>query len=425
MSFNNIPSATNTTLTFNAASADDGNQYRAVFTNSCGTATTSAATLSVNEGSGVTTQPMNQTVCQGNTATFTAAASGSPTVQWQVSTNGGMSFTDVAAATNTTLSFTASSSQNGNRYRAVFTSSCGNATTDAATLTVNTGPGVTMNPTNQTVCAGSTATFTAAASGSPAPTVQWQVSTNGGMSFTDVAAATNTTLSFTANASQNGNQYRAVFTNSCGTATSSPATLTVNSSPTVTVFPVGQVSIGGSPVTFTAAATGSPTPTVQWQVSTNGGSTFSNIPGATNTSLTFTPTASQIGNLFRAVFTNSCGTAIAGTAEGGPGAPLLVFDCCLQDEVAKGNQIVFNSVTGDYIYCSINGPAVIGKGTVSMKGCSITLEHYAADRRIVAKADKCKRLGSASLQFPAGSTIVYITDKSWSNNTCTCGIPMQ
>ena len=65
----------------------------------------------------------------------------------------------------------------------------------------------------------------------------------------------------------------------------------------------------GHSVTFTTAAIGRPTPTVQWQVSTNGGRTWSNISGATSTKLTFTAAASQDENRYRAVFTDTCGTA--------------------------------------------------------------------------------------------------------------------
>jgi len=88
-----------------------------------------------------------------------------------------------------------------------------------------------MQPMNQTVTAGQTATFTAAATGSPTPTVQWQVSTDGGVTFSNVSGATSTTLSFTTSLSQNGNRYRAVFTNTAGTATTTAATLTVNATP--------------------------------------------------------------------------------------------------------------------------------------------------------------------------------------------------
>lgn len=87
---------------------------------------------------------------------------------------------------------------------------------------------VTTNPTNQTVNAGQTASFSAAATGIPLPTVQWQVSTNGGTTFTNIAAATSTTYSFTASAGQNGNEYRAVFTSGGVSANSTAATLTVH-----------------------------------------------------------------------------------------------------------------------------------------------------------------------------------------------------
>src|ERR1019366_8216331 len=176
----------------------------------------------------ITTNPTSLTVTAGATATFTAAASGTPTptVQWMVSTGGG-AFTAVAGATSATLSFTTTAAQTGNQYEAVFTNTQGSATTTAATLTVNTLPVITTNPTNVSVLAGATATFTAAATGSPAPTVQWQGSTNGGATFTNVAGATTTTLSFTTTASQNGNQYKAVFTNAAGSTSTTAATLTV------------------------------------------------------------------------------------------------------------------------------------------------------------------------------------------------------
>jgi len=91
-------------------------------------------------------------------------------------------------------------------------------------------PYITAQPTNQTVTAGQPATFTAAATGSPAPTVQWQVSTDGGVTFNNLGGATSTTLSFTTAVSQNGNKYRAVFTNTAGSVNSTAASLTVNAS---------------------------------------------------------------------------------------------------------------------------------------------------------------------------------------------------
>jgi hypothetical protein len=91
-------------------------------------------------------------------------------------------------------------------------------------------PQVTQNPSNHTVSAGDPVFFTAAATGTPMPTVQWQVSTDGGQTFANItgnASATTTTLTFYTNVTQNHYQYRAVFTNRVGVAITSIAILTV------------------------------------------------------------------------------------------------------------------------------------------------------------------------------------------------------
>jgi hypothetical protein len=88
-------------------------------------------------------------------------------------------------------------------------------------------PSITTNPVDKTVSPGQTVSFTAAATGVPTPTVQWQVSTNNGVTFTNIVGATSTTLTFTAQTMHNGRQYRAVFTNAAGSATTSAATLHV------------------------------------------------------------------------------------------------------------------------------------------------------------------------------------------------------
>ena len=81
----------------------------------------------------------------------------------------------------------------------------------------NVAPSITTQPTSQSVFAGQDATFTAAASGFPVPTVQWQVSTDGGVTFSPVSGATSDTLTITsATVAENGNEYEAVFTNGTG-----------------------------------------------------------------------------------------------------------------------------------------------------------------------------------------------------------------
>ena len=184
----------------------------------------------------IATNPTAQNACGSGSATFTVAptATSPYTVQWQVSTNGGASFADlpngsgVSGATTTSLHLTGlTSADNGKQFRAVINDGGGTATSNAATLTAGTAPSVTTNPTSQTRSDGAPVSFTAAASGDPAATVQWSVSTNGGTSYTPIGGATATTYSTTAALASNGNKYEATFTNGCGSATTTPATLTV------------------------------------------------------------------------------------------------------------------------------------------------------------------------------------------------------
>jgi hypothetical protein len=184
-------------------------------------------------------QPTSQTVLEGQSATFKASASGtSPiTVQWEESQNEGKNWANVDAGTEggTTDTLTVSKTtvaESGRRYRALFKNSVApeGVASNAATLTVETklAPEVTKQPSSRAVVEGSSATFEATASGRPAPTVQWQESQNSGASWALVAGATSDKLTLASTStSENGREYRAVFTNESGHVESSPATLTV------------------------------------------------------------------------------------------------------------------------------------------------------------------------------------------------------
>jgi len=92
----------------------------------------------------VSTNPANQFSCTGDNVSFIAAAIDTPAarVQWQVSTDGGLTYTNITGATSDTLSFIASSSQNGNKYRAVYVAGPTSDTTAAAILSVKICAGI-------------------------------------------------------------------------------------------------------------------------------------------------------------------------------------------------------------------------------------------------------------------------------------------
>ncbi len=84
--------------------------------------------------------------------------------------------------------------------------------------------------------------------------------------------------------------------------------------PAVTAQPSDQTVVVGGSAQFNAAASGSPSPAVQWQRSTNGGSSFADVGGATSTALAVTPAPSASGDQYRAVFSNRVGRAVSAAA---------------------------------------------------------------------------------------------------------------
>ena len=96
---------------------------------------------------------------------------------------------------------------------------------------------IVAQPSSRTATAGQSIQFTIAATGTPAPTYQWQVSTDAGSSWTNLsddapnAGAQKTTLTLASvTLGMNAGQYRAVATNALGSAVSSTATLSVSPS---------------------------------------------------------------------------------------------------------------------------------------------------------------------------------------------------
>ena len=166
-------------------------------------------------------------VCPGGSTNIQAALTG--TGPWTLRWSDGLLQANVATSPATrsvnpaaTTTYTVTSVTDAN---------CSNTGSGSATVTINVAPAVTANPASKAVCAGNSVSFTASATASPAPTVQWQVSTDGGATFLNVANATSSTYTFTTTGSDNAKQYRALFSNACGSVASAAATLTVNALP--------------------------------------------------------------------------------------------------------------------------------------------------------------------------------------------------
>ena len=181
----------------------------------------------------VTTQPQDATVAPGATVELVVAATGSPapTVRWEQRRGKGP-WTPVRKATSTTLRVTASPATDGTQYRAVFTNSSGSVTTNAATVRIErAAPVVSTHPASVTGKQGTRVTLRAAATGYPAPRVQWQVRERGSSRWVDVRHACGSSLALVISPATDGDRYRAVFTNDVGSATSAEASVTLARGP--------------------------------------------------------------------------------------------------------------------------------------------------------------------------------------------------
>jgi len=397
---------------------------------------------------GITLQPVTQSATATYPLTLTASAYSETTVtgvQWKFSTNGGGSFNPVIGsgaagsatsgtnlsgtgpAYNSTFTFTPPTSQEtvspAYEYEAVFTNANGSQATVPATISVvpPIAPVETIPPISTAVEEGNVAIFTATATGSPAPSVQWQLLSSTGAFISNInnganASITNTnptvannqetvsTLNYTTNvnASENGDKIVAVFSNNAGTDggnLNEAATLTVfrpetaftawnfnNDSQISTNDPApnigtGTVSIIGMNLAASQPDGGSGYPSAAYALADGD---ITNSPGATNSnftentfrfrggpSVTLNPTNEQMSG---GVATLTVGTAAAGAIT--PFSPILVsglanqeFDSTTNTD-ANGNPIPFNitsiDTTAGTISYQVPGAADVASTPISV-----------------------------------------------------------
>ena len=157
----------------------NGYKYQCVISNSAGSVTTGAATLTVTEDvtppvqptvkkPGISKQPQNVSVKAGEQATFTVKATGTDlTYQWQINRNNGKGFVDITGADK--ASYTTGVADmlcNGYKYQCVISNSAGSVTTNAATLTVTESTTPSPDPVSYKILDGANSSWTENTDGS-------------------------------------------------------------------------------------------------------------------------------------------------------------------------------------------------------------------------------------------------------------------
>jgi len=255
----------------------------------------------------ITIQPTNQTATAGGSATFTVTATGSQPLnyQWWFNTTNSL-----AGATNASLTITNVQMTNAGTYSVVVTNLVGSVTSSNATLTLNSLLTITLQPTNQTVIQGASATFSVTATGTPPLSYQWWFNAT-----SLLTGATNASLTLTNVQTTNAGAYTVVVSNITGSVTSSTNNghLTVLVPPLITFQPTNQMVIQGSNAIFSVTVSNISTTPLSYQWLFNS----TNIIGwGTNSSLTITNAQTTNAGTYTVMVTNVAGSVTSSTNNG-------------------------------------------------------------------------------------------------------------
>ena len=281
--------------------------------NSNGMGSATNLTLTVGALSAITSTSLSAT--SGQAATLQLTATNSPTSfnvsglpSWLSLTNASTGVLSGTPPSTGTFTFTVGANN-----------TVGTGASTTVTLTVSsagggggggggggaTAPTITTQPSSLSVTAGSSATFTVAASGTSPFTYQWS---KGGVAITGATSA-----SYTIAATQitDSGNYAVLVSNSGGSATSTSATLTVTAVVTpasIATQPASLSVSAGSSATFTVVAAGTSPIAYQWNK--NGTA----ISGATSSSYTIAATQTTDNGGYTVLVSNSGGSATSATA---------------------------------------------------------------------------------------------------------------
>jgi gliding motility-associated-like protein len=442
----NIAGATTSALTLTNLTLADAGAYTLVATDANGAVITSlTGTITITNNTKYTIPDYTTCVTSSNytlTGTMVAGTSGATSTVWERSTDGGNTWSSVASGDGVTYTVTTTTSGgtststlrlssviaglNGYKYRiATSNATCTNYS-NISTLTVNSVPTITAQPSNSVLCNVFGTSFTAAATGANL-TYQWQTRAPLGTWTTITTLNANTidagviysnftTTTLNLNAApvaENNNQYQVLITNSCGTATSTTAVLNPTvATPTITG---GNISVcEGTAITLTTSSS-TASSTYQWYLAGTA------IGGATNN--TYNPTAS--GNY--TVIANATGYCSSGTA-----SSTVTINPLPLVAIAQGTTLTLSggseqltgvaSPSGTYTYNWYKGSTLVSGASISNSynvpsdgignytvRATNTLTNCYANSPIIAITSIPSTTVSGSTSFCAGGNVLLTT----------------
>jgi hypothetical protein len=267
-----------------------------------GTLTAAQISQLYTQNAGIMTDPVGQTVCAGNSVTFSITAANASSYQWKrngvnISGANSVAYTDA----NVQVADTGS-------YTCTITNACSGQTqtSGVAYLSLGTGGTISTQPVNQTPCLGSAASFSIAVTGGSA-TYQWKKNN------VNITGATSATYNITAAAVSDTGTYVCIATTSCGALTSTGATLYLAPATSITAQPQTTQVCPGATATFTVSAVGGGTLSYVWKHNSTTLSNGGNITGATTNSISISGVSLNDVGSYNVIITGTCGNATSTT----------------------------------------------------------------------------------------------------------------
>jgi uncharacterized repeat protein (TIGR03803 family) len=304
----NVLGATSNPLTLTNISDSDAADYSVVVSNPYLHATSSNATLTVDDFPFLASPPQSQTVIIGSNVTFAVTVYGAPPFVFQWYFNGTPLGSPTAGTHFSSYTLTQVGTNRAGNYSVQAVNGLGSLTSSDATLTVIDRPGITLQPVNTTNNADTTATFSVVVASLSPVSYQWQ---KNGMGFTNggnISGITTSTMTITNVSDNDAAIYSVIVTNLAGSTTSSNATLTVLDPPGITAQPVGLRLLLGRSVAFNISVSGTAPLHYQWRFNDD------NVLNATNAAYAIQSVAATNTGNYSVVVTNGAGSTTSSNA---------------------------------------------------------------------------------------------------------------
>lgn len=304
-----------TSSSFNTGSLTSTTQFWVRAKTSCGSTDSNTATVTVTtgcNGPSITTQPADQTISSGSTATIHVAATGDPTITYTLF-QGACCSTASPVSSNTTGTFTTPALTSTTQYWVRASNSCSTTFSRTVTVTVSGSSCVPITiseqPAGTTISSGSNAILQVIPNGTGPFTYQWYIGTSGDTSSpidnsNQYAISVKPTVTTT---------YWARVTNDCSTVDSNSATVTVSGTgcvpASIPVQPEGGSVLSGQQFILQVLPGGSPKFSYQWYVGQSGDTSQ---PIANSNQFAIAVVVKKTTSYWVRV-TNDCGTADSDT----------------------------------------------------------------------------------------------------------------